>query len=114
MKLLILFISLFSFIQNYPNNDIIGTWNTLEENTKIQIIEEKGLLIGRIKSSDNSKAQIGRLIIKDLIKTKDSWSGKIYAVKRNEWYNVDITPKKNALNLKIHVGFLHKSIVWEK
>ena len=114
MRFLIVFISLFYLIQNSPDYDIIGTWNTLNENTKIQIIEQKGLLIGRIKSSDNPKAKVGRLILKDLIKTGNSWSGKIYVVKKNEWCDVDITSKKNNLNLKIHFGFINKSIVWEK
>lgn len=114
MRLFILFISLFYLIQNTPDNDIIGTWNTMNENTKIQIIEQKGLLIGRIKSSDNSKAQVGRLILKDLIKTGNSWSGKIYVVKKNEWCDVDITSKKNMLHLKIQIGFINKSIIWEK
>jgi uncharacterized protein (DUF2147 family) len=114
MKTFMLFLSLFFFIQNAPENDIIGTWNTMEENTKIQIIEQKGVITGRVKSSDNPKAQIGKLILKDLVRTGNSWSGQIFAAKKNEWYNVDITSKKNTLNLKIRVGFVSKNVIWEK
>ncbi len=114
MKILIVVLSLLSIFQNSNENNIIGTWNTLEDNTKIQISEQNGILIGKIKSSDNTKAQIGRLSLKDLTKNGNSWSGKIFAVKKNEWYDVEITSKKKALNLKIQVGFLHKNLTWEK
>jgi hypothetical protein len=33
----------------------------LEDNTKIQIVEGKGMLIGKIKSSDNPNAQVDNL-----------------------------------------------------
>ena len=114
MKTIIVVLSFFYIFQNPSEYIIIGTWNTLENNTKIQIVEEKGMLIGRIKSSDNTKVQVGKLILKDLIKTGNSWSGKIFSLKRNEWYDVEIIPQKNNLDLKIQVGFLSKSLTWEK
>ena len=114
MKTIIVVLSFFYIFQNPSEYIIIGTWNTLESNTKIQIVEEKGMLIGRIKSSDNTKVQVGKLILKDLIKTGNSWSGKIFSLKRNEWYDVEIIPQKNNLDLKIQIGFIHKSLTWEK
>jgi|694.fasta_scaffold12000_10 uncharacterized protein (DUF2147 family) len=114
MKILIVLLSLFTIFQNLPEHSIIGTWNTLEDNTSIQIIEQKGILFGRIKASDNTKAQVGRLILKDLVKSGNSWTGKIFAVKKNQWYDVEITSEKNSLNLKIQIGFLHKNLKWEK
>ena len=114
MKILIVILLFFFTFQNPSEYIIIGTWNTLESNTKIQIVEEKGMLIGRIKSSDNTKVQVGKLILKDLIKTGNSWSGKIFSLKRNEWYDVEIIPQKNNLDLKIQIGFIHKSLSWEK
>jgi uncharacterized protein (DUF2147 family) len=54
------------------------------------------------------------LILKDLVKSGNAWTGKIFAVKKNEWYDVEITPEKNSLNLKIQIGFLHKNLKWEK
>ncbi len=114
MKISIVLLSLFAIFKNSPEHDIIGTWNTLEDNTTIQIIEQKGMLTGRIKSSDNTKAQVGRLILKDLIKSGNSWTGKIFAVKKNQWYDVGITSEKNSLKLKIHVGFVYKNLIWKK
>jgi uncharacterized protein (DUF2147 family) len=114
MKILIVLLSLFTIFQNPPEHSIIGTWNTLEDNTTIQIIEQKGILFGRIKASDNTKAQVGRLILKDLVKSGNAWTGKIFAVKKNEWYDVEISSEKNRLKLKIKVGFVHKNLIWEK
>ena len=114
MKTLIVVLSFFCIFQNPSEYIIIGTWNTLENNTRIQIIEEKGMLIGRIKSSDNTKVQVGKIILKDLTKTGNSWGGKIFSLKRNEWYDVEIIPQKNKLDLKIQIGFLHRSLTWEK
>jgi len=114
MKILIVLFSLFTIFQNSPEHSIVGTWNTLEDNTKIQIIEQKGMLNGRIKSSDNTKAQVGRLILKDLVKSGNAWTGKIFAVKRNEWYDVEVSSEKNRLKLKIKVGFVQKNLIWEK
>jgi uncharacterized protein (DUF2147 family) len=114
MKTLIVVLSFFCIFQNPSEYIIIGTWNTLENNTRIQIIEEKSMLIGRIKSSDNTKVQVGKIILKDLTKTGNSWSGKIFSLKRNEWYDVEIIPQKNKLDLKIQIGFVHRSLTWEK
>ena len=114
MKISIVLLSLFTIFQNVPEHSIIGTWNTLEDNTTIQIIEQKGILFGRIKASDNSKAQVGRLILKDLVKSGNAWTGKIFAVKKNEWYDLEISSDKNRLKLKIHVGFVHKNLIWQK
>jgi uncharacterized protein (DUF2147 family) len=114
MKILLFIVSLIAIFQNSNDHNIVGTWNTLEDNTKIEITEQKGVLFGRIKSSDNPKAQVGRMILKDLIKSGNSWTGKIYAVKKNEWYDVEINSKENNLNLKIQVGFVHKNLIWKK
>ncbi len=114
MKILVVILSFLCIFQNTSEYVIIGTWDTLENNTKIQIVEEKGMLIGRIKSSDNTKVQVGKIILKDLIKTGNSWNGKIFSLKRNEWYDVEIIPQKNKLDLKIQIGFVHKSLTWEK
>jgi len=113
MKVLILVLSIL-FFQHSNEHVIVGTWNTLEDNTRIQIIEQKGVLTGRIQSSDNAKAQVGRLILKDLVKSGNAWTGKIYAVKKNQWYDVEITSAKNTLKLKIQVGFVNKNLIWEK
>ena len=41
MKILIIVLSIFSMFQHSSDKTIVGTWITLEDNTKIQIVEEK-------------------------------------------------------------------------
>jgi uncharacterized protein (DUF2147 family) len=49
-----------------------------------------------------------------LVKSGNEWTGNIFAVKRNEWYDVEISSEKNRLKLKIKVGFVQKNLIWEK
>ena len=114
MKIVVAFLSIICLFQKINESPIIGTWNTQEDNTRIQIVEEKGVLVGRIISSDNKKAQVDKVILKGLIKSGNGWTGKNFAVKRNEWYDVEIISKKNILNLKIQVGIVHKNLIWER
>ena len=114
MKILIIVLSIFSVFQSSSDKTIVGTWITLEDNTKIQIVEEKGMLIGKIKSSDNPNAQVGKLILKDLVKSGNTWIGKIFAVKRKEWIDVEITSDNNSLNLKIQYGIVTRNLIWKR
>jgi len=114
MKIVLLILSIFSFIPSTTEPDIVGVWNTLEDNTKIQIVEQNGMLVGRIKSSDNTKAVVGTLMLKDLTKTGNKWSGKIFSIKKKEWFTVDVTYNKNTIELKVYAGIITKRLVWNK
>ncbi|MCA0931371.1 DUF2147 domain-containing protein [Lutimonas saemankumensis] len=98
----------------FSQSDLNGLWNTGKDNTVIEISESNGEIKGKIKSSDNEKAEIGKITLKELIKHGALWRGKIYAAKRKEWYDVEITPKNNLLKLKIDIGFMSKSLEWKK
>ena len=95
-------------------SDLEGIWETGEDNTKIEIGQLNGHLKGKIKSSDNGKATIGKVILKDLKKDGFNWTGQIYAARRGKWYNVEITPNQRILELEISAGIFSKSIVWKR
>ena len=95
-------------------SELEGIWETGEENTKIEIGKVNGQLTGKIKSSDNGKATIGKVILKDLKKDGSNWTGQIYAARRGKWYNVEITPNQRILELEISAGIFSKSIVWKR
>ena len=90
-----------------------GLWDTGEANTKIDVSEKNSLWSGVVKASD-SKDDIGELILKDLKKDGDKWTGKIYAPKRKEWYDVEIIAQEDNLKLKVSAGIFSKSLVWKK
>ena len=44
MKILLFIVSLVSIFQHFNDPNILGTWNNSEDNTKIEITEQKGVL----------------------------------------------------------------------
>ena len=111
-NLLVAIIVLLSFsIQAQSTLD--GLWDTGEANTKINVSEKNSLWSGVVKASD-IKDDIGELILKDLKKDGDKWTGKIYAPKRKEWYDVEIIAQEDNLKLKVSAGIFSKSLVWKK
>lgn len=105
-------ISVFSITINAQS--ITGIWNTGKDNTKIEISQFNGAWIGKIKSSDNKQVKIGKIILQKIKKEALKWTGKLYAPKRKEWYDVEISRKINTLELEINAGFFGKTIKWEE
>ena len=111
-KLILAIILLFSF-STQAQSSLNGLWDTGEDNTTIEVSEKNNQWVGLVKNSD-TKEDIGILILKDLKKDGDKSTGKIYAPKRKKWYDVDITAKKNNLNLKVNAGLFSKSLEWKR
>jgi len=114
MKNLIGVIILLLSFSTQAQSNIEGLWNTGENNTKIEISKKDSQWFGIVKSSDNDKGKIGKLLLKNLKKDGDKWVGKIYSAKRKDWYNVEIIAKDNILELKISVGSFRKSLEWKR
>tara|TARA_Y100000389_G_C17321482_1_gene443304 strand:- start:391 stop:741 length:351 start_codon:yes stop_codon:yes gene_type:complete len=114
MKHLILIVATLCSFSVFGQNNLTGTWDTGEDNTVIEITKSAVITSGKIKSSDNPKATIGKVMLKDLKKSGSSWKGKIYAAKRQEWYDAVLTRKGNILEIEISVGFFSKTIEWNK
>ena len=115
MKNLILItaLSIMSF-SVYSQTDLTGRWNTGNHNTLVKIEQQNGVYTGKIVSSDNPKAEPGKIIIKNIKAQKDGWSGKLYAAKRGEWYDAEINRSTNKLIIEISVGFFSKTVEWSK
>jgi uncharacterized protein (DUF2147 family) len=109
----VVFMTLFS-ITNYAQSqsEVAGDWVVGKQNTVIKIEQNDGIYCGTIISSDNPKAEIGKLMVKDLKLKKGKWKGKTYSPKRKEWYDAEFIPKENTLDVKIKVGFFSKTIEW--
>ena len=111
-KLILAIILLFSF-STQAQSSLNGLWDTGENNTNIEVSEKNNQWVGLVKTSD-TKEDIGMLILKDLKKDGDKWTGKIYAPKRKEWYDVEIIAQEDNLKLKVSAGIFSKSLVWKK
>lgn len=114
MKNLILIVVALCSFSVFGQSNLTGTWDTGEDNTVIEITESDGKTTGKIKSSDNPKATINKVMLKDLKKSGSSWNGKIYAAKRQQWYDAEITQKGDVLEIKISVGFMSKTVEWKR
>ena len=105
-----LFITLGLSAQDFPK----GVWLTSEENTKIETYEKEGAWYGKIVSSDNPKAKIGKDILRGFKKENGQWNGKLFTAKRGKILDAVIEPQKEALNITVSAGFFTKSLVWKK
>ncbi len=112
-KLAILTLVLFTTISMNAQS-LAGIWNTGEENTKIEITEDNGVVSGKILSSDNAKAKIGKQIIKDVKFSNGEWKGQLYAAKKGKWYDAVLKENGSQLDITIKVGWMSKTITWKK
>jgi len=91
-----------------------GVWNTGSNNTKVEITEVEGSYIGKILSSDNTDAKIGKQLLKGISFDGKAWKGKIFAPKKGEWMDATLTPKEDVLEIKVGSGFMSKTIEWAR
>ncbi|MDT0557166.1 hypothetical protein RM697_00815 [Ichthyenterobacterium sp. W332] len=89
-------------------------WNTGKENTTVKIIKTGDLFEGFLDSSDNKKAPIGKLLIKDIKQSDGFYEGKIYVVKKKKWYKAKFELKSNILIITIYSGLMKKTVEWKK
>ncbi|MCM4171914.1 DUF2147 domain-containing protein [Arenibacter sp. TNZ] len=111
--IVLLAISLFS-LNSFAQSDVAGEWIVGEQNTVVKIEQHDDGYSGKIISSDNSNAAIGKLMVKELKQTNGKWKGKVYAPKRDEWYDAEFIPQEKTLDVKIKAGFFSKTIEWTK
>lgn len=94
--------------------DIIGVWKVGEDNTKVEFYQkEQGVIDGKIISSDNPKAKIGKNLVKDVQYKAGEWKGKVYSPKKKKWYDATLERKQDKLEVAISVGFFSKTMEWK-
>ncbi len=112
-KLAILLVFLLATISIHAQS-IEGLWNTGKENTLISIKKKNNTYEGTIHSSDNSKAEAGKTLVKDVVKNGNIYKGKLYVVDKGEWYNAEFEPKNEKLAITVSNGLGKKEIEWKK
>jgi beta-lactam-binding protein with PASTA domain len=109
-NLLIFFGLIITSISMNAQESIDGLWNTGKENTTIEIKN----VIGKIYSSDNLKATEGKILIKEIKKTGNSYKGKLHIIKKNRWVDAEFIPNGNFLSVTVSVGWQSKTVKWTK
>lgn len=114
-KVIIVAALLVGTLYTYAQSSIQGLWNTGKQNTIVKITEANNTIEGKILSSDNSKAPLGKLILKDVKATEEgSYKGKLYSVKIKRWFDASFTAKEQQLIVNISAGWRNKTVEWKK
>jgi len=115
MHKLILVISTFLLTVHISAQDmVLGLWGTGEENTVIETYQKDGMWYGKIKSSDNVKAKIGKDILQDFTDVGGTWRGKLFAAKKGKLVDAEVTPSIHEMKIKVTVGMFNKKLTWKK
>ena len=114
MKIVLMCCMLVSTITMNAQQSIAGIWNTGKDNTKIEITEEEGAYEGKIISSDNAKAKIGKSLLKEIQSVDGEWQGKLFAAKKGKWMDAVLEEKDNQLLITVKAGLMSKTVTWEK
>ncbi|MEO0723256.1 MAG: hypothetical protein AAFZ63_01860 [Bacteroidota bacterium] len=105
---------LLSILSMNAQQSIAGVWNTGNDNTKIEITEVDGVYEGRIFSSDNDKAPIGKRLLKDVQLVDGEWQGKLYAAKREEWMDAVLEATGDELAITVKAGWVSRTVEWSR
>ena len=113
-KITLILFAFFDTLTMNAQQSIAGIWDMGDDNTKIEITENNGAYFGKIVSSDNTQATIGKQILKDVKFNNGEGKGKMYAARKGKWYDAVIKEKGNQLDVTIKVGFMSKTLNWKK
>lgn len=91
-----------------------GKWQTGEDNSVVEVTEAGGVAVGKLVSSDNPNAVMGTEILRNVTKTGDVWSGKIWAAKRKKLMDATITPSADTLEIKVSAGIASRTVTWAR
>ena len=109
----ILLFVLFSAFSMNAQQSIEGIWDTGKENTKIKIKKTNNEIEGIILSSDNTKAPIGKLMIKEVVEKNGVFKGKLFAIKKGKWVDAVFNRKGDTLNITVSFGWMSKTVKWD-
>jgi hypothetical protein len=96
------------------HHELSGIWDTNKDNIKVEIYKKDGTCFGEIVSSDNAKAKIGTVILKDFILNNGIWEGKFYSVYRDKLVNALMQLDKNILKITVLLGQTSELLEWKK
>ena len=96
------------------HGEIDGKWQTGEDNSVVEVTVSNGVAVGKLVSSDNSKAVMGTEILRNVTASGDIWKGKIWAAKRKKLMDATITPSADSLHIKVSAGMISRNVTWTR
>lgn len=114
MRRITFFIFLLSSFSSMAQQPILGRWNTGQENTVIEIKEVLGKIEGKIIASDNMKAPIGRLMLKDIQRKDGHIKGSLYGLRKGKWFDASFSPQSKNMEVTVNAGWVTRKLNWKK
>ncbi|WP_044213517.1 hypothetical protein [Flammeovirga sp. OC4] len=104
----------FTSVSVFAQHPIEGKWDTQRHGTILSIKKNKNIYEGFVKSTGSEKIEEGKQMIRNIQPTKNGFEGEIYSVKQDKWLTAEFYPEKEAMEVKISVGILSKTLEWER
>lgn len=104
--------------QSTGNADaILGVFLNNDSGRKIVVYKENNQYFGKITEpgKEAGTAQVGTIVLKNLIYTEGKWRGKVYAPNRGNDYPVVITlPDPGTMAVRVSVGIISRTGTWKR
>lgn len=113
-KLLLPLLFLLGPLVSHAQHNLQGLWNTGKENTVVHVVQEDGGFVGKVASSDNSRAVVGKVVLKDIKPNGDHYTGQLFVVQQNKWFDVSLRPSASTLQLVVSAGLNQKKVEWAR
>jgi hypothetical protein len=114
MKYVIILIILLWSLSAFSQSSIEGKWNTTMDNTIIEIYKNSGKWEGKVVSSDNSKAEPGKVVMRNLIQVDTHWEGEFYIPMLRSWLNAKLVPGDEEMSVTAYSWLISRTKVWKK
>lgn len=116
MKVLMLLISISWSVMTFANAEPIkGKWLAQNKSTQIEISQtESGHWQGVVTSAPSKPELEGKQILSSIVEVSGAYKGKVYAIKKEKYYDANIMLIADTLKIEIGAGFFSKTIVWTR
>jgi uncharacterized protein (DUF2147 family) len=100
-----------------PADAILGNFLDKDNGTTIQVYKVDEQYFGKVAAIGNGdgKAQVGTILLKQLVFSAGEWKGQVYAPKRDKDFPVTVTlPDSTTLQLNVHTPIGSRKIEWKR
>jgi uncharacterized protein (DUF2147 family) len=97
--------------------DILGIFFDRDHGCTIQVYKSDEQYFAKIitLTHANGKAQVGTMLLKNLVYDAGAWKGQIYAPKRNRDFPVTVTlPDPTVMQLKVNTPIGSRKLEWQR
>lgn len=114
MKFIIVLSAFFVNLTAFSQSSIEGSWSTGVDSVVIDIYPASDHWEGKVISSDNAKAELGKIVLKNLVKVDEHWEGEFYIPPLGSWLDAKLIPNDQEMEVTAYAWFISKTKMWTK